>query len=112
MIIEHERNGLSLPGGHLEINETPDDAMRREINEELNIVYEETLLHKDFWLHPNGKIILGFIGKLSSSTIFNINRQELVDAKWVLLDDIKSGKTSTGTYDEFIISNADFYKEK
>ncbi len=41
LLIHHKREGLWLPpGGHIKKNETPDDAVKREFKEELNIDVE------------------------------------------------------------------------
>ncbi len=38
LLVDHVKTGLWLPpGGHIEKNETPDDALRREIKQELNL---------------------------------------------------------------------------
>ena len=81
------------PGGHIEENESPDEAMRREFQEELGIelIQEETELfnlsitfyqnhwHYDFWyliytdLHD-----------------FKFDSKEFLVAKWIAIDDILS----------------------
>lgn len=50
-----------LPGGHVDAGEDPDQAMVRELDEELGISIPH-LKHADFFLHGKGKIILGFTG--------------------------------------------------
>lgn len=59
LLADYGREGYGLPGGHVDENETPDNAMRRELNEEIGADVEN-LKHADFFLHPNGKIILGY----------------------------------------------------
>jgi len=106
LLVEYIENEYGLPGGHLEQNEMPEAALIRELYEELGIVYSQSLKRTDFWVHNNGKVILGFVGQLDSSTKFIIDTKEIIRARWVAINDIKNGKISAGTYDEFIISNA------
>lgn len=41
LLIHHKKHNLWLPpGGHIEVNETPDDALRRELREEVGIEFE------------------------------------------------------------------------
>ena len=47
----HQAGAVALPGGHLEAGEPPDEALRREIQEELgvvpiDVVFVCTLLHR------------------------------------------------------------------
>jgi 8-oxo-dGTP pyrophosphatase MutT (NUDIX family) len=107
LITENRPNEFGLPGGHLEQNEEPEMTLRREIGEELGIKYDKPLTRKDFWIHNDGKVILGFVGELDSSTKLKIDKNEIRSATWVAVDDIKNGKISAGTYDYFILSNSD-----
>lgn len=79
------------PGGHIEENESPEQAMRREFQEELgvNLVHEETELfnlsitfyqnhwHYDFWF-------LIYTDLLD----FKFDRREFLEAKWINIDEI------------------------
>lgn len=45
---------ICLPGGHVELNENKEDALKREMREELNIeVKKSEFLKKDFWIASN-----------------------------------------------------------
>ncbi len=47
---------ICLPGGHVELNESKEDAFKREMREELNIeVKKSEFLKKDFWIASNGE---------------------------------------------------------
>jgi len=47
---------ICLPGGHVELNENKEDALKREMKEELNIeVKKSEFLKKDFWIASNGE---------------------------------------------------------
>ncbi len=106
VLVEYEEHDLGLTGGHLEKDETPDDAVRRELREELNIGDEVHLKRKDFWVHTNGKIILGYVGILSENTRFAIDPEEIRAAHWVSINDLRDGKISAGPYDDFILQNS------
>lgn len=59
----------ALPGGHVDAGEVPDNTIIREIQEELGITISG-LRHIDFFVHSNGKIVLAYIGTLTSDTEF------------------------------------------
>lgn len=58
------RRSFGLPGGHMDHGEQPDQAMVRELREELGVVVQD-LARADFFMHPNGKVVLGYTGRLS-----------------------------------------------
>lgn len=107
LISEYIPNLFGIPGGHLEQGEEPEFTLKRELLEELGIEYHGPLIRKDFWVHNDGKVILGFVGELDSSTKLTLDTNEVKSAKWVAVDDIKNGKISAGTYNDFIIKNSD-----
>jgi 8-oxo-dGTP pyrophosphatase MutT (NUDIX family) len=57
--------GYGLPGGHVDRQEHPDDAIRRELREELGL-QDLTLERAGFYQHRTGKIILGYTAVLGS----------------------------------------------
>lgn len=105
LLTEYRKNEFGLPGGHIESGETPDEAVGREVYEELGVILQNTLERKDFWQHPNGKIILGYKGILDESTELKLDFQEVRGARWTTLEDIRNGKITAGTYDAFILGN-------
>jgi mutator protein MutT len=47
---------VCLPGGHIELNETKEKALKREMKEELNIdIKKLQFIKKDFWIANNGE---------------------------------------------------------
>lgn len=104
LLSEYAESDYGLPGGHMEEGEVPDEAMLRELYEELGI-RDVLLEHRDFWMHENGKLLLGYVGILDESTPLVIQDSELSGAKWIRIEDIKSKTIIVGSYDEFILEN-------
>ena len=106
LLAQYTPDKFGLPGGHIELEETPRQGVMREIYEELGLRTLHNLKKRDFWRHPNGKIVLGFTAELDESTELNIDPTELLDAVWIPISDIAQGITTAGTYDKFIITFA------
>lgn len=76
VLVMKYRNGLhyGLPGGHLEHGETPEDAMQRELVEELGVHDDFSLRPADFFVHEGNtqhpRLILGYIGMVREDTPF------------------------------------------
>jgi len=64
-IKRYGKNNYGLPGEHVEDDETPDQAIIRELHEECGI-NPNNLQHKDFFLHYSGKLILGYVGSVNN----------------------------------------------
>lgn len=101
LLVETTPGEYSLPGGHMEQGETPDEAMRRELMEEIGVA-PETLRRKDFWLHSGGKLILGFEGELDESTHFTLQAEEVASVRWALVADVVSGEIDLRSYAPFV----------
>lgn len=108
VLAEYIKESFGLPGGHLEGNETPEEAIFREVKEELGFVLDmDTVTRKDFWRSPDGRIILGFISTIPNDQSIEVDTNEIADAKWVKISDIVEGRISAGAYDDFIVKNAE-----
>lgn len=106
LLPEYKPGAFGLIGGHLDTGESPDDAIRREIKEELGINYIGPLKRVSFDLvnkATDSKIALAYHGELDETSELHINVDELTQIKWIDIDDIHSGKVYFGDYRQFII---------
>ena len=110
LIVEYDRDysdkEYGLPGGHMEKGESPDETITREIKEEtgLNLISEE-LQRRDFWLHGDGKVILGYVGEVSDTAPLAPGQNEIKNIVWVDANDIKSKKYELRDFADFVVSN-------
>ncbi|MDA1358664.1 NUDIX hydrolase [Glycomyces luteolus] len=84
--------GWDLPGGMCEANESPADAARREINEELGIGIEIGRLLCVEWVPPHGPWddLLAFIfdgGRISTDAIIHLDGKEVDQYSFCTLTD-------------------------
>lgn len=92
-----------LPGGHVDDNETPDDAILRELLEECGIK-PNSLQRKDFFMHTSGKVVLAYIGKASDTTLNSQQGEAEGIPKWLNLDDFKAIDIDAN-YRKFVLEN-------
>lgn len=97
--------GRGLPGGHLEDAENPDEAVVREVEEELGIVVSD-LERFSFTPHKDGKIALLYRGILSTKTELHPSDPKREIGEWIVIEDIRSGKYDFGSYTEGILAAA------
>jgi len=105
LLVKNHNGSFGIPGGHLEVGEKPESAMIREIKEELGIDYDGDLKKADFWIHHDGKLILGFVGQIDESTVFKLDNQEFNNVIWVDVQQIKNKTINASSYNDFILSN-------
>lgn len=103
LLADYGRDGYGLPGGHIDAGESPDEAMRRELDEELGVKNIQ-LRRVDFFIHPNGKIVLGFMATMSESSQFTTQPEEINGVVWQSITEIRSGKVSVPSYRDFILA--------
>lgn len=107
LLAYYEKLGFGLPGGHIEGDETPEEALTREVKEELGFDLDtSTIERKDFWRHSGGRIILGFTATIPEDQAIDICADELDGAPWTKISDIADGTVSVDSYKEFILNNA------
>lgn len=104
LLADYGREGFGLPGGHVDTGEQPDDAIKRELFEELGLK-GVALRRADFFLHPNGKIVLGYVAQIDESTVFTVQQEEINGAEWAEIVSIESGTVKVPSYKDFILSN-------
>jgi 8-oxo-dGTP diphosphatase len=94
-----EPDKWEFPGGKLEFGEHPEEALSREIMEELNIRIKISKLHSvlshvyDFQGKKLHVILLVFLADYVSGTLKNLDVQ---DSKWVLKKDLKNYEFVSG----------------
>lgn len=99
LLIKHRKSGLWLPsGGHVEIDEDPQDTVKRELKEELGIsarfimdsplfitvtqTINEAVAHTDVSLWY---VLKGDLGK-----ILNYDKREIEEYKWFSFEEVLS----------------------
>lgn len=95
--------GYGLPGGHIEKDEMPDAAMTRELQEELGATID-TLQHRDFFVHQNGKIVLGFVGVASLDLAMAPSQPDVEVGIWKTRQAFEALDIDTG-YKRFVLEN-------
>lgn len=98
-----EINDCGLPGGHVDEDETPDEAIMRELFEECGII-PDTISRKDFFIHSNGKLILAYTGEVSDTKLKS--EQDNLEGKPVWMTKSEFMKISIEpNYREFVLNN-------
>jgi 8-oxo-dGTP pyrophosphatase MutT (NUDIX family) len=96
------KDTYGFPGGHVEEHERPDDALRRELKEELNIESID-LKREDFWMHENGKIVLLYSGVIPRDMIIAPSQPEGEIGQWVAIEDIANDIIPVRSYKEAVL---------
>lgn len=104
LVVEYGPDDYGLPGGHIESGENPEQAMQRELKEELGITIN-TATRSDFWMHQNGKLILGFCAVIDEAVQLTIQESEISAAIWVPVEKIARNEISVPSYDAFILKS-------
>ena len=94
-----------LPGGHLEKNEVPDEAILRELREELGLTIDVPRQTGFFRRNGHrGSIILGYTATLPKDAVIAPTHYEKEHGEWVSREDIRTLHMSEG-YRKLILDN-------
>lgn len=90
----------SIPGGHVQAEEAPTRALRREIREELGIRIKKPkfLNQQNLFINNKQMVSLNFLAEPADPKI-KVNEEEITEAKWV---PIKKSKELTESVNALI----------
>ncbi len=111
LLILHKKLKLWLPvGGHIELDETPDDAVHREVNEEVNLeialistptfeMIGNVITHLAIPFYVNVHNVgdhnhVGFFYVSAATDPYNlsINKDEILDAAWFTKEEVEKSQ--------------------
>jgi ADP-ribose pyrophosphatase YjhB (NUDIX family) len=95
-----------LPGGHLEAGEQPDEAMKRELKEEIGLIETIALQRFDFFLHQSeDKVVLGYVGILDPAVVDTTFDSGEGKPVWLEVEAIEKGRAHLGSYHDFVLAS-------
>ena len=100
------RNIRGLPGGHVEPKENPDEAVRRELFEELTLTAGE-MKRADFFLRhgTHGAIILAYTAIVPRDITIVPTDPKFEYAEWKTKAEIEQSTLSATEYTRFVLEN-------
>lgn len=84
----------ALVAGFVEIGETLEDTVRREVMEEVGLKVKNITYYKSQPWAFSGTLIAGFFAEVDGSTQVNVDHNELADAVWVRYDEIPEAEST------------------
>ena len=106
LIMRYPIRGLNgLPGGHVEFKEAPDDALKRELIEELSLVVDN-MKRTDFFLREGdrGSIILAYTAIAPADVDIKPTHAKFEYGDWVSKDELQDIVMSS-EYKRFVLEN-------
>lgn len=80
--------GYTLIAGFVEIGETAEETVRREVMEEVGLRISQVKYYKSQPWGIDGDLMLGYFAKLDGSGEIDLDRQELAQAAWFRRDEL------------------------
>ncbi len=89
----------ALVAGYIEVGETAEDAVRREVMEEVGLKIKNIKYYKSQPWGFSRSLLLGYFAELDGSAEITLDKNELEEAVWVKRNEIDV------TYDDFSLTN-------
>lgn len=80
VFVRHPERGWEIPGGHLNVGESPEDALIREVKEETGLEVEIIAWNKEYY--PNGWVAHAITNSIPQSESWNIADDKVDEIAW------------------------------
>ena len=80
MFVRHPERGWEIPGGHLNAEETPEDALIREVHEETGLVVEIMSWNKEYY--PNGWVAHAITKSTPQPSSWTVEDEKVEEIAW------------------------------
>lgn len=106
LVMKYAHGQYGLPGGHLDAREHPDEAIARELMEELAISVGP-LQRTDFFLRGErgSSVILAYRGRASKDLVINSTHPQHEVGIWVTRSELEAIPNIATEYKRFVIEN-------
>ena len=80
VFVRHPERGWEIPGGHLNAEETPEDALIREVHEETGLVVEIMSWNKEYY--PNGWVAHAITKSTPQPSSWTVEDEKVEEIAW------------------------------